>query len=423
MSGSVPEVAYDVAFLEAVYHNAGSLARDLEEDFGYCEEDAGRSMWYFHLWYAAFLDAYAPADHPVTRRLWQELCQRAQISERCYLPSDDDQEGWQALRDTVGDLHIVRFVYWFGDVAKHPFVRELAQQFGISRWLDLAIRDTGLPSESTFTCNDPMGANWRRACLAEYRYPVELPITADEVRSAVQWIDTVTEHMYRAAGEIDAIRVEVEMALADAGFPVSHLIGTFSRKARFLETLTMEPEEARQVLYELLKESLAARDARVQGLEQSSTSEPHDILEAFRLFWMLWMAWYPAVLAQRGRIPLSASFPPPAEDQPAWEVIAAELGELPLARFCYWFSRVAECTWEQIQARELGIAERLAAILRAPGHPDLAAENDSALLALRWRYSPTELPPVTADEARSIFTWLERVSGRIMAVLAIVRDI
>jgi hypothetical protein len=129
-----------------------------------------------------------------------------------------------------------------------------------------------------------------------------------------------------------------------------------------------------------------------------------------------WFSWFLATVAEARGAPLDR-FPPAPEDTAGWAIVGKRLGELPLVRFAHWSAGIAGQKWVRLQARELGMAERLAAVLAHRGEPVLQDSDELASLARTWRFTASGLPPVTADEARRIFEWLERVRERIDAVV------
>lgn len=418
MSQAMREIAYDLAFLRATYFDASNLASDHEAAFFIPSYDLWRSYEFFHLWFTAFIAEYMPEDHPVRQRLWSDPYNLARVNARAYIPADDDHEGWQALRDAIGDLYIVRFRYWFPGLAEHPLARTLAEEFGIVRWLDLALEDPGSPTGFSMVVMDPFGGNWTRRCLDRYTFPVPLDITAEECQASLRWIETLLEHATAAAEEIETIDQTVQVALADSGFDLAQLVGTWAYQKRWFDAAILELPERIRVFRELLRYSLTA----VEQLEAERSPEEleiRDLVTAFRRFWTIWFSWFPATVAEARGVPLDR-FPPAPEDTTGWSIVAETLGELPLVRFGYWFADVADETWERLLARELGIAERLTAVLAQRGEPILTDPDEPALLARRWRFTPSGLPPVTADEARRIFEWLERLRERIEAVLTMI---
>jgi len=419
-----PDTAYDVAFLEGAYHASGSLAGEFDEYLSPHFPDEGMRWWYefWYPWHFYHVVDTLPDDHPWKQRLEEEWINQRKAIDLVLPP--DDPELWQVIRDTLADLPLPRFADWFPSLMEHPLAESLGQQLGIERWYRLALEDPGLPKTSTFVCYDPCGSNRTRRCIPEYTYPVPLEITVEECRACLVWARTLGEHMVRALEEVGDIFRAVEDAVADLGLDPSELSVTPGLAIKIFDEID-NPWEAARVL---LQKSLRIR----KGIEAGTTPAPcepiEDLLTAFHAFWSLWMAWFPRELAaQHGTLSpvirrLLETFPPSAEDTEAWSLLADVFGDLPLARFCFWFGATVQYAFALQRAAELGILERLESARQNPGSPPESDVELPPVLRPGWQRVPATQPPPSPDETRAMFEWLEAMRQRFEDVLRFILD-
>ncbi len=420
------ETVYDLAFLEGALRAAWALDSEHEINSSSPSESFGHGWYYWFLWFTAHAHELLPDHHPLKEHFfridgtpYQEL-----------IPAEDDQDGWQIFRDTVADLALVRFVDWFPLLAEHPIALELAESLGLRRWLDLARADTGRPKDSSFVRYDPYGSNWSRRCLPEYAYPVPLNITVGECRATFVWLLRMERHIACAIEEIETIRDAVEDAVDEMDIDLTQLEGS-SDRLPYIRTewlAASEPAARQALLTEWLARSVRVRE-RLKDADLAQPREPiEDIVTAFDLFWSRWLSWYPWYVAQQPKIGeeravnLFANFPPAPEDHHAWELLGKALGDLPLARFCFWFAQVAATPWARETAEDLGIAQRLEHARLNPARPVPEDETLPPLVAARWEWSPSPLPAPSPAEARALWQWLEMARKRMRAILAYLVD-
>lgn len=416
------ETAYDLGFIEGALSAAWALDSEHEIGSPWLSDSFGKGWYYWFLWFPAHAHELLPDDHPLKERFYLI----AGTPYQALIPAYDDREGWQAFRDTVADLALVRFVDWFPSLAEHPLAVELAESLGIGRWLQLAREDTGGPAISSFVRYDPYGCNWRRRCLPEYSYPVPLDITVDECRATFVWALQMEHHIGCAIQEIETIQLSVERALEGFGLDVERLVGTRAHNHRIIHEW-LEAYHSEELQRRILEAALVRWSWVSQRLRQSDTAQPsepiEDVVTAFDLFWSYWLSWYPVVMTGQSSSSIgdtaarAAAFPPAPDDEQAWESLAPLLGDLPLARFCYWFAEVAGTAWARKTAAQLGIGERLELALRDPGHPLPAGDETDPLASTGWAFDRAGLPPASATDVKAMFEWLEAARQRMRAVM------
>lgn len=416
------ETVYDLAFLEGALRAAWALDSEYEINSSLPSESFSWGWYYWFLWFTAHAHELLPDDHPLKERFY---CIEGTPYDE-LIPAKEDEEGWQVFRDTVADLALVRFVDWFPLLAEHPIALELADFLGIRRWLDRAREDTGHPIYSSFVRYDPYGSNWRRRCLPEYVYPVPLEITVDECRATFVWVLQMEHHITCALEEIEAIRDAVENAVTELDLDLTELAGS-SERLPYIQSewlAASEPEARQAILKDWLSRAARAREKLRDAVPNQPTEPIEDVVSAFDLFWSRWLSWYPGYIAsqpdidEERAVSLLAGFPPALDDHDAWELIGNTLGELPLARFCFWFAEVAATPWARQAAAELGIAQRLEHARLNPARPISESDAVPPLLSPRWEWIPSTLPAPTPADARALWQWLEMARERMRAILA-----
>lgn len=416
------DTVYDLAFLEAALDALGAM--DFESQL--CIPDIMESFrenwdaWF--VWFSFHAYELLPDGHPFKQRLYPDN----DDAYTQFLPAPDDRDGWQVLRDTVADLAVVYFVSSFPKLTEHPLTVGLAESLGIGRWFALAREDTGGPAQSTFISYAPYGCNWERECLPRYTYPVPLDITVEACMATFAWLAQMKRHLSCALQEVYTIQQCVEKALDELGFDLAALEGSRAHTARGFDQpfATPVPTGTRPRLLDRAFGSATPVARRLQeAIPAHLTGTITDIATAFDLFWWYWSAWYPVrVETQYGtpiRLSSSASggFPPAPEDEAAWCMLANTLGDVPLARFCYWFGAVTESAWTRATAAELGITDRLDDARRHPGRPSPGDAETPALVSTGWELDPGPLPPPSAVEMQATFVWLEKTRQQMRAVL------
>ena len=420
----VPETAYDLAFLEAAYQGACALASEYDDYVYPSMPDEALGWWYrfWYPWHFFHVVDTLPMDHPWKERLEHEWIDERKAAELSVPP--DDPELWQIIRDTVADLPLPRFSDWFPDLFRHRLAESSARELGIERWYSLALEDPGLPLYSSFVSYDPFGSNRRRRCIERYTYPVPLNITVEECRACFVWALTMAAHMERALQEVGAIYRSVEDLAEELEFEPAALEANPECYLSLLRRL----DEPRTAHAESLGNVSRARDRDESGNSVSAIGAPEESLTAFRVFWSYWMRWFPAeLLARRGVdspviLRLLDAFPPNADDREAWELLGEVFGDLPLARFCFWFGEAVGYGFARQRARDLGILPYLELVCRNPGRPPETATAVPPLLRRGWvRESPTQ-SRLAPHESRVLFEWLAAMRDRIEAVVRFVQS-